>query len=993
MANITTTFSGDTRQLNRAIAQVNSNVIQLTNRMQSQGTRAGQGYAQGFRQQTPQIQSAIRNAINPANLKGDLVRLSGAIAAAFSAREVVSAADSYKRFTSSLAVAGVAGANLANVQKELFDLAQQNGTALEPLGQLYGRIASSAKELGASQADILQVTAAVGAAIRISGQSAEAASGAMLQMGQALGAGTVRAEEFNSMAEGLMPLLQGAADASTKYGGSVAKMRADVLEGKLSSAEFLEMIKASTDELEGRAAQAPLTFANSLQVLKNAFTQAIGQTDSMLGATDRLAQAVVLVANSLDTIIGAITVLAVALGSRYAAAALAAGVSTARLTAFQASMTASMTGSTVGAVRLAGAMGVLRTSSAGVLAMFGGPLGLAITAVALALGSLAMDGMAASAAMDATKEASTAAKQGLENYSEQARRAGIAAQENTVAANASGNAMAGAGSKAAGAVGGLRAYAAAQREAAYADIMRERTAAVIRRDNAQARTRGARSQDRGMVGSISEGWNRLTTDVSAITADFLTNGKSERDLQNQIATDNATIKALDAQSNLMTTDKFWEAQYKAQRPTTASTGGSKSGGGSSAKPIDYEANDAKALHDANMIRLAMTISGTENMRLRHELEDRQATEMQKAAIEVIKANDQLSAAGKTAAVEALQGAHLQENANRLREQQVAILEQTQQAEKEAVQAANDLQAIEEGRLSILASIAQTESERWKLEDQATKTRRERERALRQSEEAQIRAQAAITADLEKKAQLTRQADALAAQGRAQEGVYQAEDQSTARDRRSTLQTYMDGLKNDSTFKGGDAMVNALKAFEDGMMGVIDKSKTLKDVVADMAMSVIADFARMQIKALILRAVMAFLPGGGGGASIGGDSGGLLPGALSGAPTWKPRAIGDKHTTNGFYKINEGGTEGVILPNGSEIIPAGDMKGMAKASAPRSANQNFHFTTTVNATDSVVYSQMLDTIRQSQVESVHAAKAMTMRQLGDDQRRAIRPRRR
>lgn len=355
---------------------------------------SSRAWEQSARRQSAAVRQAereIRGSTDAMSL--GLKRAAGTIAAGFSVREIVGMTDSYTRFSNALKVAGVEGDNLAKVQNALFASAQKNGVALEPLGQLYGRASQSAKELGASQAQLLQFTGGVTAALRVQGGDASQASGALLQLAQALAAGTVRAEEFNSINEGARPILQAVADGSTRFAGSVSKLRAAVLDGSVTSKEFFAAFLKGSGQLEGQAAKAPLTVAASLTTLGNALTKYIGETDSSLNASARLGAGIKALADNLDTVAPALAVIAVAVGGRYAGAMVTAGVASVRLAAFQTAMTASMMGASRASLLATAAMGRL----SGAMAFFGGPIGLAITAVALAIGGLALEANKASA--------------------------------------------------------------------------------------------------------------------------------------------------------------------------------------------------------------------------------------------------------------------------------------------------------------------------------------------------------------------------------------------------------------------------------------------------------------------------------------------------------------------------------------------------------------------------------------------------------------------
>jgi tape measure domain-containing protein len=350
-----------------------------------------------FQKQTASIQS----------LRGELVKLAPALAAAFSVSEATAAADTWTRFNNSLAVAGLEGAKLAAVQDALYASAQKNGIQLESLGVLFGRASQAAGELGASQSQLLQFTDGITNALRVQGGSAASASGALLQLSQALGAGTVRAEEFNSINEGARPILEAVAQGSDRFGGSVAKLRAAVMDGTVSSKEFFQAFLAGASMLEEKAAKTALTVDASMTKLQNALVKYVGETDASLGATERLSQGLQLLAENLDSMFLAITVVGAAMTGRMVAPMIRAQVVTGlatvenmRYQASLASMAVAQGTMTASAVRATTAMTGLR----GAMAFLGGPWTIAITAIGAALGYLAIKNMEAKKASSSLED-------------------------------------------------------------------------------------------------------------------------------------------------------------------------------------------------------------------------------------------------------------------------------------------------------------------------------------------------------------------------------------------------------------------------------------------------------------------------------------------------------------------------------------------------------------------------------------------------------------
>ncbi len=210
--------------------------------------------------------------------------------------------DSGTRITNALKVAGLAGEELEGVYQKLFTAAQKNAAPLETLVQLYGRVSLVQKELGVSSDEIISLSSNVALALRASGQSSQEASGALLQLSQALGAGVVRAEEFNSILEGAPTILQAAAAGIKQTEGSVAKLRAIMLEGKLSSKAFFDGINAGAPVLEQKVAGAVLTVDQRLENLRTALTNSVRRFNESTQAANTFGSAIDNMANFVNSV-------------------------------------------------------------------------------------------------------------------------------------------------------------------------------------------------------------------------------------------------------------------------------------------------------------------------------------------------------------------------------------------------------------------------------------------------------------------------------------------------------------------------------------------------------------------------------------------------------------------------------------------------------------------------------------------------------------------
>lgn len=216
----------------------------------------------------------------------------GGIAAGLGLSFLQRATDGYTQFGNRLRVAGVEGENFVEVENRLFDAANRNGAQIGAVASLYQKASQAGRDLGATQEELLGFVDGVTAALKVSGTSAESASGALMQLGQALGGGTVRAEEFNSILEGAPTIAQAAADGIDGIGGSVSKLRNEVINGNISSQEFFEGFNKGALELQKTAAGLDTTIGAAFTTLTNGIMRFIGTLDQMIGGSSAVAQAI-----------------------------------------------------------------------------------------------------------------------------------------------------------------------------------------------------------------------------------------------------------------------------------------------------------------------------------------------------------------------------------------------------------------------------------------------------------------------------------------------------------------------------------------------------------------------------------------------------------------------------------------------------------------------------------------------------------------------------
>jgi tape measure domain-containing protein len=216
--------------------------------------------------------------------------IAAVIATAVGSVSLTSLADQFTRLENSLKVTGLEGSALSGTLNELFDIAMRNGVAVEPLVNLYSGLSQAQKELNTNSSEMTQFTEATALALRVAGTDAQTASGALLQLRQAMGSGRVSAEEYNSILEGARPILQAAAAGMVEAGGSVAKLTQLVKNGEVSSQAFYRAILAGQPLLQDMADRTAPTVAQGMTRISTAMLKLSGDLEQVTGAAAALGQ-------------------------------------------------------------------------------------------------------------------------------------------------------------------------------------------------------------------------------------------------------------------------------------------------------------------------------------------------------------------------------------------------------------------------------------------------------------------------------------------------------------------------------------------------------------------------------------------------------------------------------------------------------------------------------------------------------------------------------
>jgi len=218
-------------------------------------------------------------------------------------------------------------ANLEAVQDQLFAAANRARSSIEAAGDIYTRVALSARQLGVSQQAVIAVTETLQKAAILSGAGAQEAHAALIQLGQGLASNRLSGDELRSVLEQLpyvADLIVNYLNQTQQFGQVTrGTLRQLGKEGKLTSDIVFNAIAASQQSVNALFAQTNPTIEQAFNVARNNILKFIDDFDDATGASAALANAIIAISENLNIILGVLGLVAGGFALSFGASVLA----------------------------------------------------------------------------------------------------------------------------------------------------------------------------------------------------------------------------------------------------------------------------------------------------------------------------------------------------------------------------------------------------------------------------------------------------------------------------------------------------------------------------------------------------------------------------------------------------------------------------------------------------------------------------------------------
>ncbi|EKE6993144.1 tape measure protein [Escherichia coli] len=183
------------------------------------------------------------------------------------------------------------------VFNRLKEISKETGQSLKDTGDLWQGLAISLKNTSATEGQVLNLVSTLQKLGNLGGVSAEQLSNSMRQFRQAIDAGVLQAEEFNSIRDNTPTIIQ---EMARQMGLSMGQFRAEMLDGKITAERMLNAIQASTQETNEKFAQLPRTTGIAFNELKVEMMGLVEQLDDLFGISDGVVTAIDLITGGVE---------------------------------------------------------------------------------------------------------------------------------------------------------------------------------------------------------------------------------------------------------------------------------------------------------------------------------------------------------------------------------------------------------------------------------------------------------------------------------------------------------------------------------------------------------------------------------------------------------------------------------------------------------------------------------------------------------------------
>lgn len=318
---------------------------------------------------------------------GVLSKVAAAIGTAIVTGQVTRYADAYTSLQNQVRQTTKSTEELTQRTKDLLDISNRSRAGISSTSELYTQLVLSTENLNLSTEEQLRLTETITKSFAVSGKSAADAAGSIRQLGQAFASGTLRGDEFNSIAEGAPEIMRALQRSLNLTQGELRDLAAT---GGITAKILVDALGEAAEVIDTKFNDSTVTMAQNIEVANNNLTEFIGSSTAVQNVMGGLGGAIVTASENISIIASATAVLASVFAARLIPSMLTYSSSLIANTAAQLTngTAATRTANVYGVVTVAAARATVATNAltlasraaTGAMALLGGPLGVILIA-------------------------------------------------------------------------------------------------------------------------------------------------------------------------------------------------------------------------------------------------------------------------------------------------------------------------------------------------------------------------------------------------------------------------------------------------------------------------------------------------------------------------------------------------------------------------------------------------------------------------------------
>lgn len=184
-----------------------------------------------------------------------------------------------------------------SILQDLSAISRQTGVPLQDTASTFQRFAIAAKDIGTTNAQVVELVAGIQKFGIVAGASTEEVKSATVQLGQALASGKLQGDELRSVLESMPQLAQALAKELNTTVGALKDLGA---EGKLTSDVVMPALLRAVQGINTEFEKMPLTMARAQQQFDVSAQSFLAHIDQAIGLSQRLAGILAGAAGTID---------------------------------------------------------------------------------------------------------------------------------------------------------------------------------------------------------------------------------------------------------------------------------------------------------------------------------------------------------------------------------------------------------------------------------------------------------------------------------------------------------------------------------------------------------------------------------------------------------------------------------------------------------------------------------------------------------------------